>query len=318
MAANQYRLVLETDNFRLLQVASCVYAALEKENATTGSNAAFVDLGDQVVVYDSFLNLDAAVQLRDAVRLISGKEPTYVINSHMHLDHVVGNQVFGRETAIATSVKVRDAMLTDTAQSLASMQARDANVIGHLEQGIRLEQDPEKLANMKNSLKFLKNVMRPDLQLRYPNLTFDHQLTIHGKHDELRLTALDIAHSPGDVYGYLPGARVCMAGDLIFAGEPPWIGAGNPTEYLKAWERLLELDADCFISGHGPLATKAEIRLQIKYLSELLTLVGQRLEAGDRCLKRDDFSPEFRAWGGPVFQWNIDWTFGWLSKVQQS
>ena len=156
--------------------------------------------------------------------------------------------------------------------------------------------------------------MRPDLQLRLPEITFTGELIIHGNNDELRLASIDVAHSPGDVFGYLPKARVCLAGDLIFCGEPPWIGAGHPREYLKAWDRLLELDTDCFISGHGGLATKTDIRLQIKYLNELLELVQQSLDAGEGNLTRQDFSPEFRAWGGPVFQWNIDWMYKWMRQ----
>ncbi len=314
MAVHQYQQIRETDHFRLLQVAAGVYAALEKEGSDTGSNAAFADMGEQVVVYDTFLSLDAAVELRDAIRQICGRDPAYVINSHMHLDHVVGNQVFDRRTVVVTSARVREAMLTDTAKALGSMQTHDPSVIAYLERAIREEQDLAKLANHKNSLKFLRNVLRPDLQLRYPELTFEHELTIHGAHDELRLTSLSVAHSPGDVFGYLPTAKVCLAGDLIFTSEPPWIGAGNPLEYLKAWERLIELDADCYISGHGPLATKDDIRLQIRYLNELLSLAKQRLAAGERAIARRDFSPEFQAWGGPVFQWNIDWIFGWLSS----
>lgn len=55
------------------------------------SNSGIVDLGDQTLVFDSSNTPRAARDLLAASLAFTGREPTFVINSHWHDDHVRGN-----------------------------------------------------------------------------------------------------------------------------------------------------------------------------------------------------------------------------------
>ena len=82
---------LSSDYFQLFKIGNC-YAAIGNEIAA--SNAGFIDLWDKAIIIDTFLNLDAAKDLKNAVKELVNKPIQYVINTHLHYDHIVGNQIF--------------------------------------------------------------------------------------------------------------------------------------------------------------------------------------------------------------------------------
>ncbi len=50
--------------FTLEKLAEGVYAAIDKKGEGAGSNAGFIDLGTEVVIFDTFLTTKAAKDLR--------------------------------------------------------------------------------------------------------------------------------------------------------------------------------------------------------------------------------------------------------------
>jgi len=98
------KLVVETEYFTLKCLSEGVYAAIAKPGQGAWSNAGIVDLGDVLLVFDSFSTPSAAQLLRKQAEYITGKKVKYLINSHYHGDHVFGNQVFEDVTIISTSL----------------------------------------------------------------------------------------------------------------------------------------------------------------------------------------------------------------------
>src|SRR3954454_7643173 len=85
--------------FRLQQVASGVYAAIDLE-ARSGANAGFVIGDDGVAVIDSFQYPKAAARLLAEIRRLTPLPVRYLINTHHHIDHVAGNGVFRSAGAV--------------------------------------------------------------------------------------------------------------------------------------------------------------------------------------------------------------------------
>src|SRR6516225_4235722 len=83
--------------FALKMVGPGVYAAIG------GSNAGVVVGDDAVLVVDSFFEPDTAKVLLAEIRKITPKPIRYVVNTHYHLDHVAGDQVFKDAGAIIVS-----------------------------------------------------------------------------------------------------------------------------------------------------------------------------------------------------------------------
>jgi len=99
-----------TTHFELKQLAENAWAAIARDGGAAISNAGFVDLGGQVVVFDSFLTPQAARELEEAVEGLTGQKAGTVINSHHHNDHIWGNQVFAEHARILSSQRTREAI----------------------------------------------------------------------------------------------------------------------------------------------------------------------------------------------------------------
>ena len=88
-------------------------------------------------------------------------------------------------------------------------------------------------------------------------------------------------HTDGDSVIYFPDLRVIHMGDLSFGGAAPYIDYGNggsAVELIRTYDRVLGLDFDLAISGHGNVMTKPEIA-DFRDAFQALTDAGRRLIA---------------------------------------
>lgn len=298
--------------FSLFEIADGVYAAIRKEASEAGSNAGIVDLGDYSVIFDSFLNIDAADDLRKACIKLTGKDARFVVNSHGHWDHVVGNQVFSSQTSIVSSIKVREQEAVYK-KELEDGNVFNSNTLAELEERLKTETDETKILDLKNDIVFIKNLSRPGNKLRMPDLTFDREMVLYGSKRNLHLYTADIAHSPGDVYAFLPDDKICFAGDLLFCNSHPWLGSGDPEKFVIELRKLLELGATHFVPGHGNVAGNDDILLEIQYIEEITRLVLDSLNHDGKQITIHDLSEAFWNWKGLCFAWNVDFLRGKLN-----
>src|SRR5262245_53696271 len=108
--------------FRLEPLAPGVYTACAIPGTGAWGNAGIVDLGDATLVFDTFLTPRAARDLRATAEQITGRSVTYVVNSHYHMDHIHGNQVFTGALVLATT-RTRELMAERGARLVAEVKA---------------------------------------------------------------------------------------------------------------------------------------------------------------------------------------------------
>src|SRR5215510_7888987 len=95
-------------HFQLHQLADGVFAAIHREGGAAQSNAGIIDLGGQVLIFDTFIAPAAAADLREAVTALLAWPVSTLINSHYHNDHIWGNQAFPSDIPIIATIEARE------------------------------------------------------------------------------------------------------------------------------------------------------------------------------------------------------------------
>src|SRR5713226_8755299 len=82
------------DDFQLVKVADGVYAAISKPGGLASGNAGFIVGDGGVLVVDTFFTPAAVEELLGEIAAQTKQPVKYAVNTHYHLDHTGGNQVF--------------------------------------------------------------------------------------------------------------------------------------------------------------------------------------------------------------------------------
>ena len=95
-----------------------------------------------------------------------------------------------------------------------------------------------------------------------PRVTFTDQASVFLGGVEVRAYYFGRAHTNGDAVIYFPDLKVVHSGDLITEGMPvmDYNNGASAVEWVRVLDKLLELDFDVVIPGHGKLLTKENIR----------------------------------------------------------
>ncbi|HET7086322.1 MAG TPA: MBL fold metallo-hydrolase [Rhizomicrobium sp.] len=250
--------------FTLQEIGPGVYAAIGG-----GSNAGVVIGDNAVLVVDSFGGPGTAKALLSEIRKITPKPIRYVVNTHYHLDHTGGNQVFKDAGAIIVAHRnVR-----------AWMLAENQRMFG---QG-----DPAFQAQMAQRL----------AQLPLPDLVTESPITIWLGSRRVDIRPVE-GHTGGDLVVGVPDAKVLFCGDLLWR-MPPNIIDGTVSKWIatdRSFEQLPDAASMVFVPGHGDVATLKDVAIFRGYLTDLMSFTAAGLKAG---LKGDalraDVLPKLRA-----------------------
>ena len=87
-----------------------------------------------------------------------------------------------------------------------------------------------------------------------------------------------------------------FCGDTVFNHCQTWLYTSDVNLWITALERLLEVDVDTIVPGHGPVCTKQEIYVQRAFLMEWVTAVAVAVGKGwtrEECLAKISFMDRF-------------------------
>jgi glyoxylase-like metal-dependent hydrolase (beta-lactamase superfamily II) len=117
-----------------------------------------------------------------------------------------------------------------------------------------------------------------------PGLTYTDQLTLTLGPQSVKLIHLGPAHTAGDTVVVLDSAKVIVAGDLFFAGMPPYIDVRDGSQTAN-WITLIRTLAGRYpdykvIPGHGAATDMVGWLRFADYLQALRTKVAAAVAAG--------------------------------------
>lgn len=252
--------------FELVQVAPGVFAALRTEpgrNVVNGNATVIVNDGD-VVVVDATGTPAAARQLIGAIRRITGNPVRYLVTTHWHDDHVMGNQAF-REAwpglEIIAHPGTRDDMTTIAAANrqgyLKSLPGIIAYVKSQLAAGKGLEDTPvtpEERRGLESDVRLAERYLSESERFRMtlPTMLVERRMTLHRGERTIEILHLGRGNTRGDLAVFLPRERIVATGDLV-VWPTPYVFDSYPAEWAASLDSLRALGAGILIPGHGPL-----------------------------------------------------------------
>jgi glyoxylase-like metal-dependent hydrolase (beta-lactamase superfamily II) len=90
-----------------------------------------------------------------------------------------------------------------------------------------------------------------------------------------------LGHTGGDSVVTVPDADVVFAGDLVWQKHLPNLIDASTSDWVKTLEKLLaDHPAGTFVSGHGDVASAADVRDFHDYLVTLREVVAKAQSAG--------------------------------------
>ncbi|CAB3748912.1 quinoprotein relay system zinc metallohydrolase 2 [Paraburkholderia humisilvae] len=215
------------------------------------ANIGFIVGSRCVAVIDTGGTAAEGRALRAAIRTVTPLPVCYVINTHMHPDHIFGNVAFA----------------ADYPQFVGSATLAEAEA-SHEESYMRV---------LKRELGALADgsVIVP------PTLTVSGSMTLDLGHRVLRLQTWKTAHTNNDLTVYDEASGTLIAGDLLFVQCIPVID-GSALGWLDDIAAIRAMNPRRIVPGHGPLDVPWQRALAAEqaYLARLVHDVRAALRQG--------------------------------------
>ncbi len=270
------------ESSELTKLADNVYAQIVSPDGNAVSNSGIVILDHSVLVFDTHFTPEAGQALLAAIRSVTAKPVSYVINSHAHADHTHGNQVFANAQLIASSATRRDVLERDL-PSLNRTIGIAQSQMEELRRDLSKEADAAQIKRLSEQIKSREDYVQAMSRLKIvaPFVTLDDNLKIQDGKQEARILYLGKGHTDGDVVLFLPAQKIVFAGDLFFNDAIPNVQDASVLAWMKTLEEVLKLDADKFVPGHGGVGSRKDVEKFLAYFQELQSLVKEAIERGD-------------------------------------
>jgi len=271
----------ESKHFQIERLADGVYVAIASEQGYAICNAGIIDIGDRTILFDTFISPEAARDLLKVTEQLTSHKTTHVVNSHGHNDHIRGNQVFGSDVDIISTVLTREAIARNEPEEIKSERETIPKEIIDAQSKLDAEKDPKQRRELASLVVYLQAMSKShsELKTRLPNITFEHKLTIHGTKRTVELLPL-AGHTASDVILYLPEEKIAFMGDLLFVNMHPYLASGSPEQWKQSLAEAEALGAQIAIPGHGPVGRSADLSVISQYIQSLESIVVNMIKSG--------------------------------------
>lgn len=229
------------------------------DGQVTGGNTAVRGTNEGVIIVDSRFG-QASTEIVPKVKSVTPQPIKYLLSTHSHSDHTGGNPLF-----------------IGTAELVAHRNTRENMVRGK--------------------------------QAAPPRVVFNDETSVFLGGIEVQLKYLGRGHTNGDAVIYFPDLKVVHTGDLVVWGKrtdgsllTPFSDSdngGSLIDWVPTLDKLLQIDFDATIPGHGPVLTKSDVRAFREKLVTLrqrmidLVRIGARKSDVATKLKTDDLNWPF-------------------------
>ncbi|MCO5064476.1 MAG: quinoprotein relay system zinc metallohydrolase 2 [Rhizobiaceae bacterium] len=197
------------------------------ELMTPANHGAICNVGlvvgtDAAAVIDSGGSYVEGAALLDAIRGLTDRPIRYLINTHMHPDHIFGNAAF---------------------------KGTGATIVGHRNLPAALEARGE--FYLHSFRRQIGDELMRGVEIIPPTLLVDDRMDLDLGGRTLHLRAWRPAHTDNDLTVLDSATNIFFAGDLVFLGHLPTLD-GSLLGWMRQLDELAAVSASSVVPGHGP------------------------------------------------------------------
>ena len=250
-----------TSGFELIEfqpgiyVHQGVHVEFDKDGHDDIANIGFIEGKSCLAIIDTGGSVTIANQFKNSIRTITDKPICYVINTHVHFDHVLGNHAFAdADTCFVGHQGLKDELINST--------------------GFFIKEYTKELGITDNGTDNTQLIILPDIQV-------EDKLELDLGNRMITITAYAPAHSHTDISIYDHNTDTLWLSDLLFVDRIPAVEGK-----LRSWVSLMQTIAagnpGQVIPGHGRLDIAADEALatQQAYLETLVDETRQMISKG--------------------------------------
>ena len=269
----------------LCDLGNHTYGYLQPDGGWGWSNAGLICDEEESLIVDTLFDENLTnVMLGDmkSAEPKAMKNTVALINSHSNGDHCNGNNCVETSEIISSQATLEE-MAHESPETMENLLNAAPNM-GELGQFF-----------LKCFGHFdFKNVTR-----KLPNSTFNGETSRKVGDKEVKLFEVGPAHTNGDVIVFVPDDKVVFTGDILFIEGHPILWAGPVSNWINACNRIIALDVESVVPGHGPITDKKGVEAVRDYFSYIHQEAKTRFDGGmevlDAC--KDIDLREFSSWG---------------------
>ncbi len=247
------------------EVGTDVWAYLQPDGSWGWSNAGLIVDGDQTLLVDTLFDLKLTAEMLEAMRqsVPAAAHINTLVNTHANGDHCYGNELVAGAEIIGSEATAHE------------MEEFPASAFHHLMMTAR---------GQGEGGAFICELFKPfdfdGITLTKPTRTFNGELDLRVGNKAVKLIEVGPAHTKGDTLVLLPEDRIVFTGDILFNEGTPIAWAGPVKNWIAACDRILDMDVDVVVPGHGNVADKTTVRTMRDYLQYVQDEAFKRFQAG--------------------------------------